>query len=372
MRVQLDTDCEGPLCLNDNAFEVCVRCLPDGARFFTQISRYDDYLAEVVRRPGYEAGNTLKLIAPFLKAHGLTDAAMLEFSRQSVDLVPGAEEEFAAVRALGMVPAFIVSTSYAQFAHAVAERLRVRARDVYCTPFALDRMSLPESESKELRTLVRQIAGSPLIELPENDVLSQPTLGTVAFLEDVFRHRLPAMKALALIHSVRLVSAEGKARAVLDSLARTGNSPSEVIYVGDSITDVKAFKLVSDGGGLAVSFNGNRYGVDAAEIACAADDAVATTILIDVFARYGKPAALDLADRWPEEKTAQLDLVREFNVSALVRERLASLESRGIHIRPVNDETSDEMCQHSAEMRVLLRGERLGVFNLDKGSSVLR
>ena len=43
--IQLDTDCEGPLALNDNAFELCRDFLPpEGARFFTQISRYNDFL----------------------------------------------------------------------------------------------------------------------------------------------------------------------------------------------------------------------------------------------------------------------------------------------------------------------------------------
>ena len=73
--LQLDTDCEGPLALNDNAFELCREFIkPDGARFFQQVSRYEDYLADVLKKPGYQAGDTLKLILPFLKAHGLTEA----------------------------------------------------------------------------------------------------------------------------------------------------------------------------------------------------------------------------------------------------------------------------------------------------------
>jgi len=31
------------------------------------------------------------------------------------------------------------------------------------------------------------------------------------------------------------------------------------MYVGDSITDAEAFRLMRDAGGLAVSFNGNGY-----------------------------------------------------------------------------------------------------------------
>ena len=86
--VQLDIDCEGPLALNDNAFELCREFIkPQGDRFFQQVNRYDDYLVEVAKRPGYKSGDTLKLILPFLKAHGLTNAQIEAYSRKNVTLI---------------------------------------------------------------------------------------------------------------------------------------------------------------------------------------------------------------------------------------------------------------------------------------------
>ena len=80
--LQLDTVCEGPLALNDNAFELCREFIkPQGDRFFQQVSRYNDYLAGVAKRPGYKAGDLLKLILPFLKANGLTNARIEAYSR---------------------------------------------------------------------------------------------------------------------------------------------------------------------------------------------------------------------------------------------------------------------------------------------------
>ena len=52
------TDCEGPLTRNDNAQEIAAHFSPDGADLFARLSRYDDFLADVVRRPGYNAGDT--------------------------------------------------------------------------------------------------------------------------------------------------------------------------------------------------------------------------------------------------------------------------------------------------------------------------
>ena len=114
------------------------------------------------------------------------------------------------------------------------------------------------------------------------------------------------------------------------------------------------------GGGLTVAFNGNRYAIDAAEIACAADDAIATSIVVDVFARGGKDAVLELAENWPVEQEAQARLLERTGVSSAVVARLRSLSTRGIGIYRITDKSKERARERSMEMRVLLRGEHIG------------
>ena len=57
------TDCEGPLTLNDNAFEMAAKFIEDGDELFKVLSLYDDYLADIVKKENYKVGNTLKLMA---------------------------------------------------------------------------------------------------------------------------------------------------------------------------------------------------------------------------------------------------------------------------------------------------------------------
>ena len=76
------SDCEGPISKNDNAFELAANFIPNGDKLFTNISKYDDVLADVLHKPGYSAGSTLKLILPFFKAYGITDKQMEEFLSQ--------------------------------------------------------------------------------------------------------------------------------------------------------------------------------------------------------------------------------------------------------------------------------------------------
>ena len=81
------SDCEGPISKNDNAFELAENFIPNGDKFFTTVSLYDDVLADALKKPGYSAGSTLKLILPFFKAYGLTDSQMEEFSARNIILI---------------------------------------------------------------------------------------------------------------------------------------------------------------------------------------------------------------------------------------------------------------------------------------------
>ena len=111
------TDCEGPISKNDNAFELAQHLMPDGGKFFAKVSRYDDFVADIEKKPGYKAGNTLQLIVPFLKAYGVTDEAIREFSSEVLLLVPRADEMLRAVSA--SMPAYIISTSYRPYIDAL-------------------------------------------------------------------------------------------------------------------------------------------------------------------------------------------------------------------------------------------------------------
>ena len=90
--LQLITDCEGPLTLNDHVFELCRDLIqPDGVRFCQQVRHYVKYLAEMAKKPEYRPGDTARLILPFLKAHGLTDAQLNDYFRKNLMLMPGVE-----------------------------------------------------------------------------------------------------------------------------------------------------------------------------------------------------------------------------------------------------------------------------------------
>ncbi len=353
--VQLDTDCEGPLCLNDNAFELCRDFIqPDGDRFFKQVSRYDDYLADILQKPGYKAGDTLKLILPFLKAAGLTNEKLLDYSLKNILYVPGVKETYRFLHSLE-IPIFEISTSYRQFAQAVGLELGFDAAHIFCTELDLDRDGLSLMEKEELTALKADIAALPEIELPAAARrladLDTAVQQAIARMDEIFWNLVPALPSGRFYQEVNPVGGFEKANALAKSLAQTGLAPSAAIYVGDSITDVQAFEKVRAGGGLAVSFNGNRYAVNSAELIVVADTAWPVALVTALFMVHGKAGVLERARRGlpGDSETWGLPAVWTQNITQGLAGRQAAFYG-------ADAGAPEDVIQASGAMRSQLRG----------------
>ena len=298
------TDCEGPLTTNDNALELAERFIPDGGDFFARLSRYDDFLADVVRKPGYNAGDTLRLLPPFLKAYEVTDEDVEQFSAEQVLMVPGAQKMLLKVREL--MPAFIISTSYTPYIHALCELTGFPVEHVRCTELRLDAWDVPEDEKVWLREQAELALDRELIDIPEDAAkpadLSRRDRETVALLDDLFWEQLPGTVSGEMVAGVHPVGGGMKLAALEEIVAAQGAAGDEVMYVGDSITDAPPLSAVKSWGGLSLSFNGNGYALAAAEIAAASADAEVVGHLATAFAEGGREAALKAVSAWPKPK----------------------------------------------------------------------
>jgi energy-converting hydrogenase A subunit R len=355
MRV-LVLDCEGPISRNDNAFELTQRFLPGGARFFALVSRYDDVQAELVRRPGYRAGDTLRLVAPFLLAHGATTAAVERFSRDHIRLLHGAKEMLRHVRTV--MPSYIVSTSYEPYIAALCDATGFPPAQTYSTTLDLDRYDL-DREAQTLRNLAGEIVELPMIEVPEaarslHD-LSRRDQATVARLDTIFWDTLRHMEAGRLLQEIRPVGGEEKAKAVREILDRTTGNAEDVMYVGDSITDARALFLVKEADGLAVAFNGNGYAIRSAEVAVLADSALVTAVMAQVFAVSGKARVLALINDWSSAAVAAHCGAADL-VEALHRRYSTSLPQ----VARITADNAERLVHASSRFRKTVRGEAIG------------
>jgi energy-converting hydrogenase A subunit R len=353
--VQLHTNCEGPLALNDNAFELCRDFVkPQGDRFFRQVSRYDDYLTETAKKPGYQAGNTLRLILPFLKANGLTNAQIEDYSRKTMALMPGAENAYRFLRGLGL-PIFEISTSYRQFAEAVGLKLGFEREHIFGTELDLDRYKLPATEAEELKRLMEEIISAPEIELPAEAAakadLPVPVQEAVATLNQIFEERLPEMEIGAILTEVLPIAGPEKAKAVTDSLVKSGLKMSDTIYVGDGNTDLQAFEVVRAGGGLTISFNGNHAAVAAAEVVVVSDSAWSVALLTAIMQLWGKEGVLEVAAPETRDKSRSLVLPEE-----VIEPIFSGLDGHMLNIYLSKGIDRAKIAKESLTMRAKLRG----------------
>jgi energy-converting hydrogenase A subunit R len=313
-KIQLITDCEGPLALNDNAFELCRDFItPQGDRFFRQVSCYSDYLAKVAKRPDL-SGNTLKFILPFLRAYGLTNARLADYAGKTAALMPGAEEAFKFLHTREF-PIFAVSTSFRQFAEAVGLKLGFDRDHNFATELDLDRYKLATTEAEELKHVVGEIAGAPAIELtPDAESIADlpgSAQEATAMLDRIFGERLPVMEIGAILKEVNPLGGPEKAQAVTDILAKVGLGLSDTIYVGANSTDVQAFEAVRTGGGLAISFNGDHHAVAAAEVVMVSDSDWSLALVTAIFQLWGKEGVLEVAAPETRNKSRSLVLPEE-------------------------------------------------------------
>jgi len=313
------TDLEGPVTKNDNAAELCAVVVPEGAEFFRRVSLYDDYLAEVVNMPGYRAGDTLRLILPFMMAYGLTQERMAAFSAEGILVVPGAGEVLRSITDRG--PAYIISTSYCQYVVAVCFAIGFPRSNVFCTRVNLEDVAIPDDEVLEVRKLATRILARPPIELPPFasglEDLSQDDQVTVGDLDEVFWDVLPELSVYGIVEDVSTVGGPEKAASVRRAARHEGVDMDQVIYVGDSITDVDAFRTVREEGGLAVSFNGNRWAVEEADLAIISPRADPMGPLAHAFLSGGR-SAVDGGDWAAGYSDATAAWLKEYDIEEIV------------------------------------------------------
>ena len=369
------TDCEGPLTLNDNAYELADEFIEDGGKLFKIISRFDDYLVEDVKLENYHAGDTLKLIVPFYKLAGLTNEKMIKFSRENIYLVDGSDDTLRFANEL--IDSFIVSTSYGQYIEALCNYIDFPFQNTYHTQLDIGWATNFNSFDKKLdnvssttnnsQTIVGDKSPKFIEELKKVEEFRKIILehgdeseDDFNVLYDIFFNEFPKLEINKYIESVKTVGGKGKQIAVEDIVERFGLESGSIIYMGDSITDVEPLQYARENGGLSVSFNGNEYPLNVAEIAVISDHTIVSSILIDLHSRFDKDYVLDFIRTYSEKGPD--DAFADFEVDySLIEEFEKVFHNKNAPIiEIITDENRDYLLRLSKEMRNGIRGKDIG------------
>ena len=318
---QFITDLEGPVTINDNPRDLCGHFIDRGQRLFAVVSRYDQVLARVIRRQGYKSGDHLRLILPFLKAYGVTDNRMQEFSRKHVKVVPGADKAMRFVQEL--MASFLVSSGYEHFVGAVCEEIGFPFDNVYCTRLSLDSVRIDDWESQILKNFAQEIALMPMLEVPPGarSMREFPSKDqqTIARLDEIFWQEMSDLSSYRFLNEVSIIGGDDKAASIVDVCKKTGVSMEDTCYIGDDVSDVQALALVKRGGGLPIAFNANESAVKEAEVLVLSSNAVTTSILAEAFHRAGRDGAMSLVENWTIPGIRDSGLVHDYLVRELER-----------------------------------------------------
>jgi len=241
-------DLEGPLSPQDNAYDL-MKLFPDGDRIFEVISRYDDLLT-LEEREGYEPGDTLALIVPFLILHGISEADITRLASKAS--LTGGADKLASWLGYNGWRVFCITTTYEQYAIHITQKLDIYAHNVACTLFPLDKIRI---------TLCKE--DSALLQQTEQDILTMRPVSDddriKQSLDHFFWKKLPTTDLGMAITEVKPIGGRRKVAALNKFADKYGQPLSKWVVVGDSITDFRMLQAVEAAGGLAIAFNANEY-----------------------------------------------------------------------------------------------------------------
>ena len=337
------TDCEGPLTLNDNAFELADNFIENGGELFKILSLYDDYLVDVVKKPDYKAGNTLKLILPFFVVENLKNEDLIDFSRNNIYSVN--DSKFLLEYLKGTMNTYIVSTSYGQYIEAVSNYMEVPFENTFYTNVNVDELELTDDEIEKIKEY-------------KNSILENPD--DYDLFDEIFFSEISEMGIYDKIHEIEVVGGQGKKLAIDEIIERDAINTNEILYIGDSITDVEPLDFARKNNGISISFNGNEYPLKVAEIAIVSPSAIATAVIADIYARHDKNNVLEFIDDYNSTENME-KLFDDCDIDDEIKKRFFSIFTNNYPlIQIITDENYENILKESKKMRNDIRGQDIG------------
>jgi energy-converting hydrogenase A subunit R len=282
---------------------------------------------------------------------------MENFSAKNIFLIADSQAALHYIQAIA--DAFIVSTSYEHYIKALCRAVKFPYKNTYCTKVSLDDCAITPQEKDHLKKIAQEIAQMYPIEIPKAaktmedfKTVDQAVIGR---LDEIFWIEIPKMFIGRSLVDVVTVGGQQKAEAIHDIAKHLVTELRDVMYVGDSITDVEAFKLVRASGGLTVSFNGNSYALRSAEVAVQSESNLVTAAIADLFCKLGKEKTLKALSSW------NFVVLKENNVDEALLKQLSVVHPGGLpKVQIVTAENMESLINESSAFRKKVRGVAIG------------
>jgi energy-converting hydrogenase A subunit R len=359
------SDWEGPWVTADHAYEITKCGVPNGDKLFAALSEYDDYLAYIKRKPGYEPGDTLSLIAPFLVAFNVSDTLLLEVAKKNANFIKGSLEAIQFLRK--EYDLNIISTSYCQYVYYTTKLAGIRPEKVSCTNFPIDDLSKTVNEvdkefvKKEAKSILNLSTLGISSSTKESEINSKAKQ-TLESLDRFFWEDLPKTSFNYVMKQTRPLGGHRKLEALLQHLQKHNLELSQVVVIGDSITDWVMLKKTKEAGGLAISFNGNDYALNNSTLAIISKTCLVTPIIVDLFFKSGIKNVERIAKQWSMDTIIE-SAEKGHISSAALKPFMKALDNDSENFPLVawlDKENIESTIKKSKEMRKSVRGVAIG------------
>ena len=150
------------------------------------------------------------------------------------------------------------------------------------------------------------------------------------------------------IKNIDVIGGEGKKLAIDDIISRDNININEILYIGDSITDVEPLRFAREHDGISISFNGNDYPLREALIA-------------NIYANNDKKAVLTFIDDYNNSDNIK-KLFEDYKIDSQINEEFFRIFKNIKYplIKIVDSDNFEDILKESIEMRNRIRGEDVG------------
>lgn len=351
---QFICSCWGFLTRNNGTRDIFDRFVRNGGHFYDVITRYDSLCTYVLNRDSNSFGNTMKMMAPFLKAFGATDLQMHNASAETLELMPEAGTIMR--HALKVMSTFITTSLYEHDVMNICDYLNIPMGNISCTDISLDAQDMSRQDARTLRDAASIVTSLkiPKIEYLLNVPMELHPLDVkiLKTMDDLTVELLAMNSASSIMRSMTSVGSNEKAYTLLEIRRKTSIDLDGTVYIGSDTSDYQAMELVKESGGLSLSFNGADFAVRGSNVAVLSNDCTVAGVLLQEFYNGGIEAVLELVNNWDRKSLKK----RSFSDPHLIEAMLAANPKKLPEVFAINRQNIEEVVEKSVAYRKRILG----------------
>ena len=163
------------------------------------------------------------------------------------------------------------------------------------------------------------------------------------------------------IKDIEVIGGEGKKIAIEKIIANNNINKNQILYIGDSITDVEPLEFVKNNNGISISFNGNKYSIKAAEIAIVSKSAIASLLIADLYNQNNKQVVLDFIKDYNSSDNIK-ELLDNYKITGYTKDNFLNTFNKDNYplIKIIDEDNFDNIVNISSKMRNNIRGQNIG------------